>query len=86
MKTLQPSVLERILDPISKCLNPDVARAIADYRFDQKSQALLDSLAERSTSGELSEADRRQYELFVSALDFVATLQSKARRLLKTKK
>ena len=86
MKTLQAPVLERILDPMSKCLTPDVARAIADYRLDEESQALLDSLAEKSTAGELSEAERGQYESFVSALDFVATLQSKARRLLKAQK
>ena len=86
MKTLQPPVLERILDPVSKCLTPDVARAIADYRLDRKSQALLDSLAEKSTAGKLSEEERRHYESFVSALDFVATLQSKARRMLNAKK
>lgn len=86
MKTMQPPVLERILDPVSKCLTPDVARAIVDYRLDSESQAVLDSLAEKSTAGKLTDTERRQYESFVSALDFVAVLQSKARRLLKSQR
>lgn len=86
MRTASLPILERILDPVSKCLTPEAARAIVDYRLDSESQAALDALAEKSTAGELTEAERREYQSVVSALDLVATLQSKARRLLNARR
>ena len=43
----------------------------------------MEVLAKKSEEGSLSDQEREEYEAFVSAGNFVAILQSKARRLLK---
>ena len=83
MKIADAPVLERILDPVSRCLTPEVAKAVVNVRVDAETQALLDSLAEKSTAGLLTPAEQEEYSTFVAALDFLAILQSKARRTLK---
>ena len=42
----------------------------------------MEVLAKKSEEGSLSDREREEYEAFVSAGNFVAILQSKARRLL----
>ena len=83
MKTLDSPVLNRLLDPLGRLLSPEVARKIVEYRFDAKSQAHIDKLAQKCTKGDLSEKERREYETYVQTIDFIATLQAKARSLLK---
>lgn len=85
MKTLEPPVLDRILEPVSRCLTPEVARAITDLRADAAVQARIDKLADKSTAGTLTPVERAEYESYVAAIDFVAILQSKARALLARK-
>jgi len=82
MKTADRPALDRILDPLSRCLTPEVARHIVKLRADPVLQAQIDLLAEKSTAGTLTPAEREEYETYVAAIDFVAVLQSKARRLL----
>jgi hypothetical protein len=82
MKTADRPALDRILDPLSRCLTPEVARHIVKLRADPVLQAQIDLLAEKSTAGTLTPAERAEYETYVAAIDFVAVLQSKARRLL----
>lgn len=77
-----PSALARILDPVSRCLTPDVARALVALRVDPDTSERLEDLAEKSTAGELSPAERAEYQAYVSAIDFVSVLQAKARALL----
>jgi len=57
MKTLDASVLDRILDPLGRMLTPEVARKLAHYRFDSKAQARIDKLARKCNEGELSETE-----------------------------
>ena len=82
--TQQPvaAALDRLLDPISRCLTKDVARQLVDLRADPALQERLDILADKNTEGELSPEEHAEYETYVRALDFVAILQAKARRLL----
>ena len=77
-----PVVLDRILDPVGRCLNREVARALVALRTDPEVEVRLEHLAESSTEGKLSDEERAEYETLVRALDFVAVLQSKARKLL----
>ena len=82
MNSQSPAVLDRILDPIGRCLSPEVASALVSLRTDPDVQARLEEYAERSTEGMLSDEERAEYETLVHALDFVAVLQSKARKLM----
>ena len=76
------SALDRILEPVGRCLTPDVARALADLRADPETEARIEELAERCSEGQLSPAEREEYETYVSAIDFLGALQAKARRIL----
>jgi hypothetical protein len=83
MKMLDAPVLDRLLDPLGRILTPEVARKLVKLRFDARAQARLDKLARKCNGGDLSDAERREYETYVHALDFIAILQAKARALLK---
>ncbi|HJT78088.1 MAG TPA: hypothetical protein VJ739_12865 [Gemmataceae bacterium] len=80
-------VLDRLLDPLTNALTPAAARALVDFRADAATQAHVAELADKCNEGRLSAAEREEYEAYVRAIDLIAVLQSKARRLLaKTRK
>ena len=83
MKTLDGPVLGRLIDPLTGILTPEVARKLVRLRFDAKAQAHIDKLARKCNEGELTDDERREYETYVHAIDFIAILQAKARALLK---
>lgn len=77
------TVLDRLLDPVSRCLTPEAARALVKLRADAEAQAHIDRLAERCNEGRLTPAERAEYELYVAAGNVIAILQAKARALLR---
>jgi hypothetical protein len=82
MTTLASPTLDRILDPVGRALNAEAARNLVGLRLDGKTQAHIDRLAHKCNEGKLSPKERLEYETYVSAIDFVAILQAKARALL----
>jgi hypothetical protein len=79
-------MLDRILEPVGRALNAEAARTLAKLRLDRKTQGRLDRLARKCNEGRLTPAERAEYETYVSAIDFVAILQAKARaRLARSK-
>jgi uncharacterized protein YnzC (UPF0291/DUF896 family) len=76
------NVLDRILDPLAECLTPDVARRIVAIRVDREVQARIDELADKNTSGQISEEELAEYDTYIQAIDFITFLQAKARTLL----
>jgi hypothetical protein len=86
MKTItkpgEASVLERMLDPLRECLTPAMARRLANFRADSETQARIQELADKCTEGELTRAERREYEAYVRAINLISILQSKARMVL----
>jgi hypothetical protein len=76
------SALDRLLDPIGRCLTPEVARALIALHADEETQARIDDLADKCTEGTLSPAERAEYEAYVAAVDFLTVLQAKARGAL----
>jgi hypothetical protein len=83
MKAPNASILDRLLDPVGKALTPEVARKLVDLRFDRKTQAQIERLAKKANAGEMSDAERRDYETYVDTIDFIAILQAKARAVLR---
>jgi len=79
------ALLERLLDPVSRSLNIEAARKLAQLKADSKTQARVDELARKCNEGELTPAERSEYERYVTAGNLIAILQAKARLLL-TKK
>ena len=78
-------LLDRILEPVSASLNEDAARKLIALRADRKTQARVTKLAEKCNEGELTNAERREYETYVMANHFIAILKAKARLLLARK-
>jgi hypothetical protein len=79
----QPApVLDRLVDPLSRCLTPESARRLLKLRADPQLQALVDRLAEKCTEGTLSAEESAEYRAYVSFGTFVALLKSKARQFL----
>ena len=76
------AILEDVLEPVARCFTPEVARQIASLKLGPEVEARLDELAEKCNEGRLTAAEREQYEAYVEAIDLVAILQAKARRIL----
>ena len=76
------TVLDELLDPLTRCFTADVARQIADLRASPSVQGRIDRLAQRAAEGEITEAERDEYERYVEAIDVVGLLQAKARAVL----
>jgi hypothetical protein len=76
------STLDRLLDPVVRCLSENAARKLAGLRADEKAQAHIRMLAEKCNEGTLSPEERAEYEAYVMAGQIVAILQAKARARL----
>src|SRR5438132_11838105 len=75
-------VLDRLLDPVTRCLTPEVARQLVALKADPQFQERLDTLADKCTEGLLTPDEREEYETYVRAIHIIAILQAKARKLL----
>ena len=73
-------VLDKILEPLANALTPDLAERIVNLRADEETQALIDQLGEKANEGNLTDAERRQYETYVRAGTLISILQGKARQ------
>ena len=82
MTTTASSTLDKLFDPVGRCLTPEVARALVALRADAEVQARLDELADKNTEGQLSADERAEYDMLLAALSVVTVLQAKARVLL----
>ena len=76
------TILDELLEPVGACLTPAVAERLAQLRAPAAVQARVEELALKSEEGALSDTELEEYEAFVSVGNFIAILQSKARRLL----
>ena len=75
--------LDELLAPVGACFTPEVAERLTKLRAPESVQARMEELARKSEEDTLSDNEREEYDAFVSAGNFIAVLQSKARRLLK---
>jgi hypothetical protein len=74
--------LGELLDPIARCLTPEVARRITELRPDPAVAARVDVLAAKASEGLLTDDEKREYEGIIDAADIVGILKSKARAVL----
>jgi hypothetical protein len=81
-KTTATRLLDRLLDPVGRCLSRRAARELAGLRADDETQDLIRELAEKCNEGTLSVEERAEYEAYVMAANVVAILQAKARARL----
>jgi hypothetical protein len=82
MHTATSQLLDRLLEPVGRCLSEEAARELASLRADAEAQARVSELAEKCNEGTLSAEERAEYESYVMAASIVAILQAKARARL----
>jgi hypothetical protein len=80
--SIASSVLDSLLDPLSRCLDAESARRVAEFRAAAPVQERVDVLAGRANEGLLSDDERAEYDAFINASDFVTILKLKALRNL----
>ena len=76
------STLDLMLDPVSRCFDAESARKLLDIRFDPAVQERVAVLAEKANEGQLTDAERAEYEACINTDDFISILKLKARRYL----
>ena len=74
--------LDDILDPLSRCFDPESARKVVEFEFDGQLQERIQQLGAAANEGTLDDQERSEYEALVNAADFVAILKLKVRRQL----
>jgi hypothetical protein len=75
------AAFDRGVGPLLKIVLPGKTQEVLAFRPDPNLQDRIETLAEKSTEGDLSEAERAEYEGYVRANKFVAILQRQARHL-----
>jgi hypothetical protein len=80
--TFDSTAFDRSTDAVLQFFTVEQAAALVAYQGDEAIRARIEELASKCTEGELTEAERAEYEGYVQANDFIATLQAKARKLL----
>jgi hypothetical protein len=78
------AAFDRGVGPLMQIVLPEKAEAVIGFRADPQLQARIEELAEKSTEGELTEAEKSEYAGYVRANKFVAILQRQARRLIES--
>lgn len=82
MITHEPmSSLDRLLDPVTASFNEEALHTLVSLRADESLQLRMEQLADRNTEGELSEAEKDEYQMYVHAVGVISLLQAKARML-----
>jgi hypothetical protein len=76
------SVLDRMFELLSGCLDAESARRVLALTVDPVVQARVDALAEGANEGLLTPEERAQYEAYINADDFISILKLKAERRL----
>jgi hypothetical protein len=75
--------LQELIDPLGRCLTPEVARRIVQLRAPPQLDARIQEMGRRCNDGRLSPEERADYETIARFVKFISVLQSKARALLK---
>jgi hypothetical protein len=78
------TILDRFLDPLSRCPDSESARRVAELTVDPAIQARVEVLAERANDGVLTEDERAEYAALVDAADLISILKLKVRRQLQS--
>jgi hypothetical protein len=81
MTTPEAIAFERGLRPVLQILLPDKLEAILRFQPPEELTKRIDTLASKSTEGQLTDPEKKEYEGYVRANKFVAILQRQARQM-----
>ena len=77
------AAFDRATDPILSLFTVEQAKALIDYRGDDDLRNQIERLAEKCSEGTLTEAERAEYQGYIRANKFIATLQARARKMIR---
>jgi len=80
--TPNSTAFDRGISPFLQIFLPDKAKQVIEFEADSEVRDRIEQLACKSTEGELSVDERKEYEGFVRANKFIAVVQREARRVL----
>jgi hypothetical protein len=80
--TTWPDQPDRVLGPLTEVLTPEVATRILEVRLAPDIQARAGELAARANEGELTAAERVEYEGLIEKTDLLGIFKSLARQVL----
>lgn len=78
----QDAILNEMLEPLLEAITPEAARSLAAYQPKPSIQAHVDALAAKCNEGQLTEAERHDYEEYVRVGNLLALIKAQARRVL----
>jgi hypothetical protein len=78
------TAMDGLLDPLSRCLDPESARRIVEFRVSPDVQVRFDVLAERANEGTHTPDERREYEALINTSGFISVLKLKVQQQLKS--
>lgn len=76
------NAIHTLFDSVGECLTLDTANRLNKFSISDALQKQIDDWADRNLLDELNEIEKQQYEATLRALNFVAVLQSRARRVI----
>jgi hypothetical protein len=76
------SLLERMVDPISRALTPQAAAEIVNLRADDETQRRIDELADKCNEGALTLEERAEYQDYLALFNVLTVLQARAQGIL----
>ena len=80
--TAEKDAFERGVGPVLRIVLPEKAEAVIRFRAAPELQARIEELADKSTEGQLTRAEKAEYTGYVRANKFIAILQRQARQLV----
>jgi hypothetical protein len=78
------SALNLYMDSLSRCLDAESARRLAEFRVAAPVQERVDVLAERANEGLLTDDERSEYDALISVSEFVTHLRLRTLRNLES--
>ena len=71
-----------ILQPLTECLTPEVAKRILAVRLSPHVQSRVDDLASKANDGQLNSEERAEYEALIEKADLLGVFKAIARQVL----
>ena len=79
------AIINEMLEPLTESLTAESAGALATMKAPESTQMRVEQLASKANEGRLSEAEKSEYEIYVSIGNVLAMLKAKAKSILNEK-
>lgn len=82
MATQLDKLVNEIFDLLGEQMSPDLATRLLSMRPDEATVARLDELGDKANEGQLTDAERAEYDRYLWLGEVMAKMQYRAKRLL----